>query len=206
MPYWSGVSLSNAWRRCSLVISYGSGVPAALSTRLTSAMTSSGSSPPSLISTPRPAMLVAMVTAPNAPARAMIWILRRACGHSRPGAEMPPCRALTRRGLSCGESSRIRSSRSRFSGSSGFMLRLSSSVRARLRNTLTSRLAYGRVERLQLGDTAFWHLDVAFFQVNVAYQGGLQQAAQGSAANRSERRSECSTEVVPTNCGRPRIW
>ena len=39
------------------------------STRLASPRISSSSSPPSLMSTPRPAMLVAMVTAPNAPAR-----------------------------------------------------------------------------------------------------------------------------------------
>ena len=51
-----------------LVMSNGFSYPALPSTRLTAAITSSASSPPSLMSTPRPAIFVAIVTAPNAPA------------------------------------------------------------------------------------------------------------------------------------------
>src|SRR3970282_890446 len=87
---------SGAWRtasaRSAIVSPSGASTPARRRIRLTAPSTSSATSPPSLISTPRPAMLVAMVTAahtagPGDDGRLCVVLLRIEQGGANPAGE-----------------------------------------------------------------------------------------------------------------------
>ncbi len=160
------------------------------------------SSPPSLISTPRPAMLVAMVTEPNAPARAMIWDSSSCFLAFNTWWGTPPWMvAITL--FSCEASrSRILIKRLIISGSSGLM------------DGNPACRAIGRISAMfssPSGRLRNWSSDTSSSIVLLNFSSHASRMIitcaslrMASAFSRCERRSECSTDVVPTSWGLPR--
>jgi len=158
------------------------------------------------MSTPRPAILVAIVTAPKAPAPAMIRDSSVCLRAFNTWCGMPLSKSADRRAQS------FSSNFSRASRSALLLSSARSSVVipfwvASRRNSGMRSLSRGSLSAFSSG----WSTKSASLRpldLNHAWRISFTCSKRRTISEfkRSESLSEFSTEVVPTNCGRPITW
>jgi len=176
-------------------------MPIFVKTRLVSRMRSSSNSPPSLISTPRPAILVAIVMAPKAPALAMIIPSSSCLRAFNTCGFIPLSTTSINRSTfdSLNPNSSIRSDR--LSGSSTFSDTPNCFAIGRKSPALISWMGLLNGINSLSGDSK---TSILFCFIHARRSIKIcTSRRKGSCFSRLAKYSECSTEAVPTNCGRP---